>query len=923
MMDPVVLKSLSPKTIPKNRGTKLFTLSNITSPPKTLVTALPTTSAASRDLLRRAPPSDKPRREYSPMLQYEKSGANQRGFALISGVILPRWGATDLTDGRTSSDIAPAESRSSSGDAAGSTWSRPVLWRRRRNMQMRFGETTCAAATVLRARGRGEIRVFVFASRTHLHTRPVKVETLVGGPRVIGHRRSTQCNSAGRRHPIFEKMESIKKDMRQGRRPSFVLCSVDRACMPRSAVFTRSSALWFRPARLGWRHNNDRPFVAYSTERIFEAQLERHQTLATVSHPFEDLCSGFDTDSERPDEDVEEGEEEPRSLSPSVSDRSIFTDDGQLTTVATDVDDHCSVVSSSFVDGWVSSHEEGDEEDDDESSTSSSRTKFFIPRLGDVEDASSSEGDAEEPKKQHIDADLARLMINSSYNIPGFTLPMVATASKSCSDVIISASKSCPSVGGESGYLSCESVSPPPSGDAAASAESKRDAPPTPLPPPTDPFHNGQYEISTMDVLSEKIWYFHKEITQTPQTLGRKMELRNHLYSIIRGSFAMSGLYIVGSSLNGFGNNTSDMDLCLMITNDEIDQRTDAVVILNHVMNCLVQSPLIRENGLKLIIAKVPILRIKFTAPYADITVDLNANNAVAIKNTHLLSHYSNFDWRLCPLVSVIKEWAKRRGMNDANKSSFTSYSLVLMVIHYLQCGVEKPTLPSLQKMYPKRFSEKNDVRTLKMQIQKPFEFPPPEKWEYDYSASLCDLLLGFLRYYAYEFDFNVDAISVRLGQRTNRAFVAQNSCPYALSQWRCICIEEPFTLSNTAHSIYDEVIFHAIKGAFRSGYEELDMNRDLEAFLNMPPIKIPLANTRGQQYGNFVVETNYTPMEHAEKSVDVENGAPSNENAAVLDRRQSKEPIDLDQFPPIRASEDAQKHPPQKNRKGARGTRK
>lgn len=62
----------------------------------------------------------------------------------------------------------------------------------------------------------------------------------------------------------------------------------------------------------------------------------------------------------------------------------------------------------------------------------------------------------------------------------------------------------------------------------------------------------------------------------------------------------MSGLYIVGSSLNGFGGNNSDLDICLMLTCKEVrvidliytfkeifgylfqvDQRTDAVQILS------------------------------------------------------------------------------------------------------------------------------------------------------------------------------------------------------------------------------------------------------------------------------------------------------------------------------------------------------
>jgi len=43
-------------------------------------------------------------------------------------------------------------------------------------------------------------------------------------------------------------------------------------------------------------------------------------------------------------------------------------------------------------------------------------------------------------------------------------------------------------------------------------------------------------------------------------------------------------------------------------------------------------------------------------------------------------------DWRLAPLVLFIKHWAKVQGINDASQGTVSSYSLVLMVIHYLQC---------------------------------------------------------------------------------------------------------------------------------------------------------------------------------------------------------------------------------------------
>jgi len=43
-------------------------------------------------------------------------------------------------------------------------------------------------------------------------------------------------------------------------------------------------------------------------------------------------------------------------------------------------------------------------------------------------------------------------------------------------------------------------------------------------------------------------------------------------------------------------------------------------------------------------------------------------------------------DWRVSPLVLFVKHWAKLQGINDASQGTVSSYSVVLMVIHYLQC---------------------------------------------------------------------------------------------------------------------------------------------------------------------------------------------------------------------------------------------
>ncbi|KAJ1366341.1 hypothetical protein KIN20_026981 [Parelaphostrongylus tenuis] len=282
--------------------------------------------------------------------------------------------------------------------------------------------------------------------------------------------------------------------------------------------------------------------------------------------------------------------------------------------------------------------------------------------------------------------------------------------------------------------------------------------------PSTSQFTRGvQFEISEMDVLSEEIWHYHNSVTQSERMLNKKLHLRDLLYYSICPVFPMCGLYVVGSSLNGVWQQHIRHGLVSI-------KKTDAVVVLNMILSTLQHTEWVSHQ--KLILAKVPILRIKFAAPFSDITVDLNANNSVAIKNTHLLCYYSSFDWRVRPLVSVVKEWAKRKGINDANRSSFTSYSLVLMVIHYLQCGTEPGVLPSLQQMFPRRFANKCDVRTLNVTV--PLESSAISEWQYADKSTLGELLIGFLDYYANKFDYDRDAISVRLGKRIDRAVIAR-----------------------------------------------------------------------------------------------------------------------------------------------------
>lgn len=226
---------------------------------------------------------------------------------------------------------------------------------------------------------------------------------------------------------------------------------------------------------------------------------------------------------------------------------------------------------------------------------------------------------------------------------------------------------------------------------------------------------------------------------------------------------------------------------------------------------------------LELIQAKVPIL--KFRDSINNLEVDLNCNNAVGIRNTHLLYCYSQIDWRVRPLVLVIKLWAQCQDINDAKNMTISSYSLVLMVIHFLQRGAYPPVLPCLHFLLRDKFGPHRDI--YEINIHEELNVPQTEMNVLN-CQTLGELFVEFFRYYVM-FDFSQYAISVRVADKVPveecRRVRSHKNEPH---QWKYLCIEEPFDLTNTARSVYDPDVFARIKAIFARTYERLKRTRDL-----------------------------------------------------------------------------------------------
>ncbi|XP_017269123.1 poly(A) RNA polymerase GLD2 [Kryptolebias marmoratus] len=332
------------------------------------------------------------------------------------------------------------------------------------------------------------------------------------------------------------------------------------------------------------------------------------------------------------------------------------------------------------------------------------------------------------------------------------------------------------------------------------------------------PESSNSLQLYAKDKLSSQMVELFEACQQQSSDLERKEVLRSQLQQEILQFYAVARLYLTGSSMNGLGCRSSDADLCLVIT---ANKRPDPISVLSRLKRAFGSLSYIER--IQLIRAKVPILR--FRKKGSDLEFDLNINNTVGIRNTFLLRSYAHADVRVRPLILVIKKWARHHQINDASKGTLSSYTLVLMVLHFLQT-LKEPVLPSLQRDYPDCF---NPFMNIDMVPEGPKHVPPYISRN---QSSLGELLLGFLRYYATQFSWDKQVISVREAA----TFPRTNS-----HEWKnkFICVEEPFERNNVARAVHEKLKFEIIKAQFAESCRILHARKDLNSIL---PVRTVIA---------------------------------------------------------------------------------
>ncbi|XP_061997209.1 UTP:RNA uridylyltransferase 1 [Rosa rugosa] len=296
-----------------------------------------------------------------------------------------------------------------------------------------------------------------------------------------------------------------------------------------------------------------------------------------------------------------------------------------------------------------------------------------------------------------------------------------------------------------------------------------------------------------IDRLNAPFLEIFESLIPTEEEKAKQKQLLTLLENIICKEWPEARLYIYGSCGNSFGVSKSDIDLCLVIGEEDINKSE----ILLRLADLLQSDNL--ENVQALTRARVPI--VKLMDPVTGISCDICINNVLAVVNTKLLRDYANIDARLRQLAFIVKHWAKSRGVNETYHGTLSSYAYVLMCIHFLQ--QRRPAiLPCLQGM---RTTYSITVENIECaffdQVDKLQEFGSHNR------ETIAELVWAFFNYWAYSHDYANTVISVRRGSTISKR---EKDWTRRIGNDRhLICIEDPFETSHDLGRVVDK---HSIK---------------------------------------------------------------------------------------------------------------
>lgn len=184
------------------------------------------------------------------------------------------------------------------------------------------------------------------------------------------------------------------------------------------------------------------------------------------------------------------------------------------------------------------------------------------------------------------------------------------------------------------------------------------------------------------------------------------------LQEILKGMFPYCVAFPFGSSANGFGKDSSDLDLMLRLFPEQFSRNPEVYLKIRYVKGnsralqryaVHVVGDILHTfapgvyNVQRILNARMPI--VKYEHHHLNLECDVSVNNMSAVYMTEILFYCGELDPRIRPLVYTVKKWAREAGITTKDPGpSVTNFSLTLLILFFLQSR-PVPIFPPLYKL--------------------------------------------------------------------------------------------------------------------------------------------------------------------------------------------------------------------------------
>ena len=387
--------------------------------------------------------------------------------------------------------------------------------------------------------------------------------------------------------------------------------------------------------------------------------------------------------------------------------------------------------------------------------------------------------------------------------------------------------------------------------------------------------------VDALNNLSSAMGRLYEDVYMVADRIHQQREMvRARVESIVAKCNAFppgTRVLVFGSSANGFGSPTSDLDMCLQLPPNtklpgELKDPTGAQAMAE--LARVLETTIMQSVCTARLTARIPIIMFNCPRPMAEegeselMECDLSFLNSLAVLNTSLLLTYSRIHPATRVLAAIIKRWAKARDINNPSKHTLSTYGYIIMLLHFLTYHRRKgnglissfdseptlrnqttagPLIPNLQWMDPDYVkaplgqSSYSELDRIPMQcIQHPLEAKLVVNTYYHHvnnaedlseiqkrfpsqDLSLAILLASFFRYFAFEFDYKRHVVSLHA---TMKGGMVEREVKAEIHGWKVyttgLAVEDPFeTFYDVAHVIKGSS-FHRLRNEFALAYTKI-----------------------------------------------------------------------------------------------------